>query len=282
MEGAACGAVAEIWRYPVKSMLGERLAASTLGERGVSGDRGWAIQDRETGKIASAKRPRIWGALLTCQVAMDGERDVATITLPGGRRVIAGENGADAALSAFLGRSVSLIAKPPAVAEIERYWPDIAGLDQRDTVTANDIAASAPGTFFDFAPIHLVTTASLANLRALHPRGQIPVTRFRPNLIIETGGAPGWVENSWVERTLRMGHEVRLRVITPTPRCIVPTLEQPDAPRDTNVLRAIATHNRPPIPPLGGRPQASLGVYALVERPGVIQRGDRIWLADDA
>lgn len=284
VEGDACGAVLQIMRYPVKSMHGEHVVAARVDERGVGGDRIWAVWDVETGKIASAKLPRRWGALLTCHaVFVDaGRPSGVAITLPDRRRVNAGEDEANAALSDLLGRPVSLVSQPPDVVEIERYWPDVKGFDQRDTVTENTIAAAAPGTFFDFAPIHLVTTATLAHLRAFYPGGRFPIARFRPNLVIEHGETHGWVENGWVGRALLIGCDVRLRVLTPTPRCVVPTLEQPGVPRDLGVLRAIAAHNRPPIPPLAGRARASLGVYALIERPGVIRAGDTIRVLPDA
>jgi uncharacterized protein YcbX len=170
-----------------------------------------------------------------------------------------------------------LVSAAPDGAEIERYWPDISGLDLRDTVTSGEFAAGAPGTFFDFAPIHLLTTASLRRLRERYPTGRIPASRFRPNLVIDTPfETNGWIENDWVEQTLLIGDDVRLRVISPTPRCVVPTLPQPGVPHDIGVLRAIADHNRPPIPLLKGRPQASLGVYALVMRGGVVRPGDEV------
>jgi len=269
-------------------MRGESLATAALGERGIGGDRVYAIRDEETGKIASAKRPRLWGNLLHCHAALSAGLDAGIgavqITLPDGRQVMAGQGETDAALSAMLSRPVTQIAEAPSGAEIERYWPDISGLDLRDTVTSGAIAAGAPpGTFFDFAPIHLMTTATLNQIRALHPAGRIAASRFRPNLIIETNDdATGWVENAWVGRTLRIGREARLRVITPTPRCIVPTLPQPDAPQDIEILRTIAANNRPPIPMLEGKTQASLGVYAIVERPGVIHRGAAIRITPNA
>jgi MOSC domain-containing protein len=286
--GEVCGALAELWRYPVKSMRGEALDQVTLGERGISGDRAYAIRDEETGKIASAKRPRLWGALLHCQAALAAAQSAGAgavrITLPDGRRVESGQEDANSALSALLSRPVRLIAEAPPEPEIERYWPDIPGLDLRDTVTSGAIGAGAPqGTFFDFAPIHIVTTAALEQMRALHPYGRIAVSRFRPNLVIATPeGAGGWIENTWVGRTLLVGDEARLRVLTPTPRCVVPTLPQPDAPHDLDILRVIAANNRPTIPILGGKTQPSLGVYAVVERPGAIHRGDIVRLAPDA
>ncbi|HEU0026233.1 MAG TPA: MOSC N-terminal beta barrel domain-containing protein [Ktedonobacterales bacterium] len=287
--GEACGALAELWRYPVKSIRGEPIERATLGERGISGDRVYAVRDEETGKIASAKRPRLWGDLLYCHAALTAGPSAADtgavqITLPDGRRVESGQEEASIALSALLARPVRLIAEAPPEPEIERYWPDIPGLDLRDTVTSGRIGAGAPrGTFFDFAPIHIVTTASLERMRALHPSGRVTTSRFRPNLVIAADESEGgWIENAWVGRTLLVGREARLRVLTPTPRCVVPTLPQPDAPRDLDILRVIAANNHPPIPMLEGKTQPSLGIYAVVERHGAIHRGDTVRLAPDA
>jgi uncharacterized protein YcbX len=281
------GVVAGLWRYPVKSMRGEGVSALALTERGARGDRGWAVIDETSGKVASAKLPRLWGRLLTCRATIaspDGEPGTAPeveITLPDGQTVTAGDARADAALSALAGRPVRLSSQPPELAEIERYWPDIEGMAQRDVETSNAIGAGAPpGTFFDFAPVHLLTTVSLARLRALYPSGYTDVRRFRPNLLIAPlRDEEGFVENDWVGRVLLIGDTLRLRIITPTPRCVVPTLPQADIPNDIGILRTIAAQNRPPIPIRGGAKQPSLGVYAVVEQPGVVRLEDAVRFA---
>jgi uncharacterized protein YcbX len=278
----AIGALAQLWRYPVKSMGGEELEAAAIGERGIVGDRGYALVDRATGKVASAKHPRRWGRLLACRASTgltDGhDADArAVITLPDGRSVGAGEPDVDAVLSAALGREVTLAACPPAAPEIERYWPDVEGMPLRDTYSTGAIAAAAAGTFFDYAPIHLLTTATLDHLQALYPAGCFAARRFRPNLVIATGeGGQGFMENDWFGKVLLIGDRVRLRLIDPAPRCVIPTLTQPDLPHDPVILRTIAAHNRPPIPALDGAPMPSVGAYTLVEQGGTIRRGDVI------
>ncbi|HWE60174.1 MAG TPA: MOSC domain-containing protein [Chloroflexota bacterium] len=278
--------IAGIRRYPVKSMLGEEIDASPVTERGLFGDRAYALLDRATGKIASAKHPRLWGQLLTCRAAIEGWTGDSTaiptirISLPNGSTVVTGRDDVDAALRGLLGRDVALLRVAPAAAEIERYWPDIEGMSLRDTFTSGTIGQGAPpGTFFDYAPLHLLTTASLDRLPAT---GLFDARRFRPNLIVAPiGAAEGFIENAWVGQTLLIGPTVRVRVTDPTPRCVVPTLSHGELPRDVGVLRAVATHNRPPIPALGGAVQPSLGVYATVERGGSIRRGDLVRLARD-
>jgi uncharacterized protein YcbX len=124
---------------------------------------------------------------------------------------------------------------------------------------------SAADTFVDYAPVHLITTATLERL------GVDPV-RYRPNLVIESDTAP-YAETSWVGRELTVG-EVVLRVVLPTPRCSVPTLSHGDRPRAPEALRPLLTDNRVDVPGFGVLPCA--GVYAEVVRGGTIRRGDTV------
>jgi uncharacterized protein len=147
----------------------------------------------------------------------------------------------------------------------EEYWPDMEGLDYRDTVTDFDLPE---GTFFDCAVVHLLTTATIDRLRELYPQGRFEVRRFRPNLVVETAdGAKDFVENAWIGRTLAIGDAVRLSVSGPCPRCVMTTLPQGDLPKDPGILRTAAQHN-----------QANVGLYAAVLRGGEVRRGDAIRL----
>ena len=267
------GVVGEIWRYPIKSMGGEELGATAIGERGIAGDRAYALIDRATGKVASAKHPRRWGQLLACRASTERPVDadaqaVVAITLPDGRRVGAGDPDVEATLSAALGREVGLADCPPEAPEIERYWPDVEGMPLRDTYSTGAIAAAAAGTFFDYAPIHLLTTATLDRLQALYPAGRFAARRFRPNLVVDAvEGAQGLMENEWFGQVLLIGARVRLRLIDPAPRCVIPTLPQPDLPHDPGILRTAVRNN-----------QGHVGVYATVLHGGTIRRGDAVRL----
>jgi uncharacterized protein YcbX len=124
------------------------------------------------------------------------------------------------------------------------------------------------GTFFDLAVVHVLTTATIDRLRALYPEGRFEVRRFRPNIVVSTGpDAQGFVENDWIDRTIMIGDEVRLRVTGGCPRCVMTTLPQGDLPRDAGILRTAAQHN-----------QANVGVYADVIAGGAIRRGDSVTL----
>ncbi|MFI6602093.1 MOSC domain-containing protein [Nonomuraea sp. NPDC050536] len=242
-------------RYPVKSMLGHDVTESEVTARGLAGDRARAVLDLETGKIASAKNPRLWRDLLS----LDGAHP------PG-----------DAELSRLLGREVALVDVPPESATFERSVPDEVlehGLDAEVAFTVGTLGGLVPGTFFDFAPIHLVTTSTLARIGGLGSRGTVEALRYRPNLVVETE-AEGFAENAWVGRELRVGAEVALEVLVTTPRCAVPTLAHGDLPRDTDALRTPARHNRVQVYDLG--PQPCAGVYARVLRPGLVRVGDPV------
>ncbi|GAV40203.1 MOSC domain-containing protein [Streptomyces acidiscabies] len=269
--------VTQLHRYPVKSMLGERLPAATLTDRGLTGDRRLALLDRETGKIASAKSPRLWRELPRC-TAVSAAAGVH-ITTPDGHRIAADDPGVHEALSAHLGREVTLIDVPPPAASLDRDRPEEV-LDQGVTAqVAHDVvrfgSAAPPGTFFDFAPVHLVTTSTLRTLAALSPRGTVEAERYRANLVIGTAGE-GFPEHAWVGRELAIGDAV-LQIIASTPRCAVPTLEHGQLPRDPEALRIPALHNRVPALP-GRQPEPCVGVYAKVVRGGSVREGDAVRL----
>ncbi|MEH1100250.1 MOSC domain-containing protein [Micromonospora sp. CPCC 205561] len=272
------GRVAQLWRYPVKSMLGQRLRAADVGPAGVAGDRRLALRHRDTGRLASAKHPRIWRGLLAFGAA-GAAPDPVRITLPDGRVVSSVDADVDDVLSRALGHPVALIDRPPAGATLERADPDAvlaAGITAEVAVAANPLGAAAPGTFFDFAPVHLVTTATLTRLATELPGGTVEVARYRPNLVLDVD-ADGFAENDWVDRELRIGPEFVLRVLAPTPRCAVPTLAHGSLPPQPEALRVPARLNRvAPVPQLG--PQPCVGAYALVVRGGRAAEGSPVEL----
>jgi uncharacterized protein YcbX len=267
----ASATVVSLWRYPVKSMQGEELNASIVAERGLLGDRAYALVDAGDGKVASAKNPRKWPNLFAFRAsypeAPRGGADAAPvrIMLPDGTLIAGNQANLAPMLKPILGREVALKAAAPDKPVLEEYWPDIEGLDHRDKVTDESMPA---GTFFDLAPIHLLTTATLDRLRALYPDGRFEVRRFRPNIVAAVDGQPrAFVENDWVGRTLRIGSEVRLQVVKPCGRCVMTTLPQSDLPHDPGILRAAVQHNK-----------GHVGVYATVLRSGTIRRGDSVRL----
>ena len=275
------GTVGSLWRYPVKSMLGEELNAAQMTQRGLHGDRAYALVDRADGKVATAKNPRKWPHLFDFRATFIDPGRAGTqaapirITLPDGATVTSEQDDCNQILSRALAREVMLdavrygdeeatsSASTARSANAEEYWPDMEGLDFRDTVT--DFALPA-GTFFDCAVVHLLTTATLDRLGELYPRGRFDVRRFRPNIVVQpASGERSFIENAWVDHTLAIGDEVRLSVTGPCGRCVMTTLPQGDLPRDPDILRTAAQHNH-----------VHVGVYAAVVRGGTIRRGDSV------
>jgi len=256
------GSVGALWRYPVKSMLGERVDAVVVTERGVLGDRAYALVDQSNGNLGSAKNPRKWEALLTCKarftepVELEATMPPALITLPDGNVLLTSRRETARILSELLGRDVSIATGSAARLRLEKYWPDVENLDHRNEVTNE---ATVENSFFDGDPVHILTTASLSALAALYPTGYFDARRFRPNIVIYTPPDQScFVENDWVGHTLAIGPQVRFHIKRRTRRCVITTLAQGELPRDPGIL-ITAQHN-----------EASVGVYADVLRGGVI------------
>jgi uncharacterized protein len=276
------GKVVSLWRYPIKSMLGEELNATEVTTRGLLGDRAYALVDQATTKVASAKNPGKWAHLFDFRAAFvipprpGMPLPVVRITLPDGRALTTDQSEINQLLSTVLQREVTLEAaergQEEGVASLsptrlsasaEEYWPDMEGLDFRDTVT--DFALPQ-GSFFDCATVHLLTTATLDRLRELYPAGRFEVRRFRPNIVVQTrSGVKDFVEDAWIGHTLAIGDAVRLAITGPCPRCVMTTLPQADLPGDPGILRTAARHN-----------QVNVGVYASVLAGGTMRRGDAI------
>ena len=284
------GTVLTLRRYPVKSMLGEDVDAGDVGFTGLAGDRRLAVVSLATGKIASAKFPRLWRGLLTLSAAStqdsaaqdSGTRDSAVrITLPEGKIVWSNDADVDAILSGLLDEPVTLTATPPPGAALDRAVPEAVlrdGVDAQVPAELMEIGGGGPpGTFVDFAPLHLLTTSTLDRIAELSPYGRADLERYRPNVVIRTT-APGFTENDWLERNLSVGDELVLRVIVRTARCAVPTLAHGALPRNPDALRVLARDNR--VEPLDGAdPEPCAGVYAEVLRPGHVRIGDPVRLA---
>jgi hypothetical protein len=279
------GTVGSLWRYPVKSMMGEELSTTQVRDHGLRGDRVYALVDSADGKVATAKNPRKWPTLFAFLASfIEPPGSSATvlpvrIILPDGTTVTTDQRDCNQALSKALNRKVTLAGTErghvaegqssiPAswTAKAEEYWPDIEGLDHRDTVT--DFALPA-GTFFDCATVHLLTTATLNRLRDYYPQGHFEVPRFRPNIVVDPAGeGKSFPEQAWIGHTLSIGDEVRLIITGPCARCVMTTLAQGELPKDSGILRTAVQHT-----------QGHVGVYAGVVQGGTIRRGDKVKLS---
>lgn len=261
--------VQALLRYPVKSMLGEALDRLLVDERGAEGDRRLALLDRETGHVASAKNPRLWRDLLTCTAHADAQG--VRISLPDGTDVAADDPGVDELLSRLTGRRVRLVTQRPDGATLVRPDPEQLlelGLDAEVDGRILRIAAATPGeSFTDEAPLHAITTATLEHIG-------VEALRYRPNLVIATPpDYPPYAENDWVGSEIAVG-EARMRVLTATSRCVVPTLEHGPLPRAPQALRVPAAENRLNTGGHGAQPCA--GAYLAVVSQGVVRVGDPV------
>jgi MOSC domain-containing protein len=251
--------IAELWRYPVKSLLGERLTTLTLVGDGVAGDRAWGIQDLGDGRILTARRePRLLFA--SSRLAAD---EVPVISLPDGRQLSGPGSATDAALSAWLGKAVTLIAAAQSEAARAEFFADATD----DTSRA--IEWTMPkGRFVDAFPVLIMTTAGLLGGASAYSAGTWDVRRFRPNVLIHLDGE-GWLEDAWTDRQLSVGSAQ----LVPRRRCVRCTMvnrAQPGLDRDVNIYKTLhRTH--------GGE----AGMWTQVMQPGSISEGDLVRIAQE-
>lgn len=272
------GVVKQIFRYPIKSMLGEELGEVEIGPNGVTGDRAWALRETN-GRIATAKKS---ANLLEFRANYDAPTAAdrlspLTITLPDGRKVHATDADASAVLSVALGRPVKL--ERPRSDEHSRGQIDpqtIFGDVGVERIMPEFTAATMPdsfslrrGSFHDSAAIHLLATGTLSYLRSLISQdAQADPRRFRPNILVDDGSAGDhFVEDQWLEGELQIGDKVKIIKMQPALRCVMTTHQQSGLPRDLRILRATAEHH-----------QARLGVFASIGAPGNVRVGDPVWL----
>lgn len=265
------GSVISLWRYPIKSMMGEKLDTTDISEQGIIGDRAYALIDSATGKVVSAKNPRKWSKLFDFHAAFIDSPTINTIppveiTLPDNTKLSSAQEDINEVLSSVLGRQVTLGSTAPPEPILEEYWLDMDGLPHRETVTDEKIPA---GSFFDLATVHLLTTATIERLQKLTPTGRFEIQRFRPNIAVASIASNDFVENDWINRTLAIGEEVRLSITSFCPRCVMTTLPQKDLPNDPSILKTAVQHNN-----------GNVGVYASVVQGGTIRCGDLLQILD--
>ena len=278
--------VISIHRYPVKSMAGEDLEEATLGERGLPGDRAWAVRDEVRGGIRGAKKlPRLMECAARYEKAPAPEgSSPAEITLPGGETLHAGDPDVNERLSRALDHEVSLWPLLPADAldHYTRGAPDHEDMEKElRAIFARDPDEplpdigrfppeilqyeSPPGTYFDAYPLLLLTKQSLDHLNEVAPGSRFDVRRFRPNLVIDAPeSSEPFPEHGWEEKRIQVGGAV-LRATIACPRCVMTTHGFADLPKDPKIMRATVANT-------GG----NLGVYAEVVEPGDVRIGDAV------
>jgi uncharacterized protein YcbX len=300
------GTVKQVWRYPVKSMKGERLDDCTVGSLGLPGDRGWALRDEQTGEITNGKRIPL---LMQCAARYreePSEDAIPQVEITGhdGTLVRSDDEDVNERLSKVLGKTVSLWPLQPAsnkahyrrasvMSRLSRFkvvrdqLPRMMRLPNMDAQVREmfsrepaeplpDLLQLPPevleftsplGTYFDAFPIHVLTTSSLKAMARFNTSAAWDVRRFRPNFLIETeAGLEGLVEAGWSGRSLRIGN-VELKCEIPTVRCGMTTHAQDNLPKDPSVLRSIVKDA-----------EQNLGVYATVVATGRVTVGKKVEL----
>ncbi|MBZ9736464.1 MOSC domain-containing protein [Mesorhizobium sp. CA9] len=251
---AILGTVSQLWRYPASSLAGERRDAISVGLRTVDGDRLFGLVDASDGEIARPDREARWHKvplirtrLSEAPVNREWQLEVA---VPGGEWLPAPDPESDRAVSAFLGFEASI--RPFGA---QNATPGYAG-----PLTEARYAK---------APIHLLTTASLARLKTLHPEGTPDPRRFRPNIVVEMDPVEGaFPETQWIGRKLAVG-DLLLTVSEPCRRCGFTIIAQDGFDTDPGILRNLVRHNA-----------HNLGVYCTVDRPARIELGAPMRLMD--
>ncbi|MBM4334693.1 MAG: MOSC domain-containing protein [Deltaproteobacteria bacterium] len=282
------GRIGELWRYPVKSMKGERIDAAKLGTNGIPGDRGWAGRDEVRGGIRGAKK---LAELMRCgarylEEPEPGRVPAPEITLPDGARLRASDAEASKRLSQALRNEVTLWPLLPAekLDHYRRGAPTHADFDQEMRAVFGrapdeplpDFSVfppvlfefeSPPGTYFDAFPLLLLTSATLGRLQKLAPASRVDVRRFRPNLLITTpDGVEDFAELGWIGKRLRIG-DVEISVPAACPRCVMISHGFDDLPKDPGLIRTVVREAN-----------QNVGVYGSIERAGRIAVGDAVEL----
>jgi uncharacterized protein YcbX len=238
---AEIGRVAGLWRYPASSLAGERLDGITVRSGGVEGDRLYGLVDAVTGEIARPDAAMKWHGVPRIETRLvDGGLE---IRIPGGAWMAAPGEHADRAASAFLGFDASI-----------RPFEE---------------GTSLPAPRYKKAPIHLLTTASLAELKAQHPAGDPDPRRFRPNILVHMQPVAGhFPETEWMGRKIAIG-DLELTITDPCRRCGFTIIAQDGFDNDPDILRTLVRRNA-----------HNLGVYCEVTRPGVVMAGDAMRFVD--
>ncbi len=275
----------ELYRYPVKSMGGERLHAMTIGPNGVPGDRAWAVRDEKLGGIRGAKRfaeVMQFKARYVDEPAATGSSP-AEVTLPNGTTLMSSDEGAAPAISGALGHPITLWPLLPAdnldhyrrgapleddmEKELRRVFARDEGEDLPNLSIFPEMLMefeSPPGTYFDAFPILIITKQGLEALQKLAPESQFPVNRFRPNIVVDCEGQEGFPERDWQGKQVKIGSAV-LNVTVECIRCQMVTHPVDEAPKDSNVMKTLIRNTN-----------GMFGVYAEVATPGEIMEGDQL------
>lgn len=282
--------VSELWRYPVKSMAGERLAEARLTEGGIDFDRGWAVRDERAQTIRGAK---YMPTLMRCSARYLQGTDAGLVPhveiyFPNGDTMVSDDPRIHDRLSEVVDRKVTLWPLQPAenldfyrvgkldTGDILSEFRKMFGLLDDEPLPDFNLPpeemrklaefAAPPGTFFDGFAFNILAEASIRDLQARLPDSQLPVTRFRPNLLVgDRGKLVEQLDRKWIGKTLKIGGGVTVEVTMKCPRCVMVSHPHDDVPKDTSITRTLVREF-----------DYSLSVYADCIASGTIREGDPI------
>lgn len=283
----AVGRISAIWRYPVKSMGGQRVSTAGVGKLGLHADRTWAVRDLEKNATTSAKR--LAGLLLcTARYALPpppeagpGHAPEVLIGFPDGSEISSSDPEVHAALSSYLDRDVELRPLPPiedrdqyrgtmaSAADLHQYFgldadeplPDLSMFPVKKLAELSRYITPV-GSYVDAYPVHVITEQTLRTMTGLTPGSDFDVRRFRPTILVDTTTPSDHPETDWCGGTLH-APLAALKPLLPTVRCVMPSHAQPELRRDRQITRSIAAHTN-----------HCLGVYGTVTRSGELREGD--------
>jgi len=283
------GEIRELWRYPVKGMAGESLQTGQLGAHGLNGDRTWAVRDNARREIQSCKfRPE----LLRCSSRVDATSGGAVeIIFPDGSVLGGSDARSHTRVSELIGHASTIeVLRPAADADFYRrfkaddhtWMTELRATFEREAdeplpgILDNFPSAAAefvvmPGTFFLVTPFHLLTTGSLAWMKAINPSADWQSRRFRPNVLVDTGNGHGPVEQDWIGQQIVMGDTAAVACVDATPRCGAITRAQAELPADKTMLRTVVKHG-----------DQNCGVYGETVIAGQIRVGDAVYVRHPA
>ena len=268
----------QLFRYPVKSMMGEALDTVEVGASGLEGDRIWAVKDEKRGGIRGGKKiPQLM--TLTAQSGSTAP----LITAPDGDSASASTEGINEWLSDKLNHPVTLWPLLPAdqLDHYRRGAPDTEDFEQElravfgrlpeeplpDLTGFEELLEfeSPPGTYFDAFPISIMSQQSLATMNQLEGESRFDVRRFRPNLLVDIPDTDHpFPEQAWVGKTLSIG-SVKLKIDMTCPRCSMTTHGFDDLPQDPQIMRKLVANS-----------EGNLGIYASVVQAGSVTAGDSV------
>jgi uncharacterized protein len=232
MAQRSVGLVADLWRYPVKSFGGERIRTAFVGPYGFHGDRRFAAITPDGAVVTARRKAAMLG--FRARFPDPDQIELARVTAPGGQELAVDD-------------------------------PDLARLLATELGHETQMARSGAGVF-DAAPIHIVTDHSLRQVDEWVGL-ELDVARFRPNIVIELDpDLPAFVEAGWIDAALVIG-QVEVRIVSPTERCVVTTIDPDTLDRDHAVLAHVAVAR-----------DNLFGVYAQVAQPGWLHIGDTVTL----